>query len=69
MYIEKSDFREVDSADYFRLAPGKTVGLMKAPYPITATSYDKDPETGEITCVHAKYEKPEEGQPTKKAKS
>lgn len=36
VYIERSDFREVDSADYFRLAPGKTVGLLKVPYPITA---------------------------------
>ncbi|EEP75375.1 glutaminyl-tRNA synthetase [Uncinocarpus reesii 1704] len=69
VYIEKSDFREVDSPDYFRLAPGKTVGLMKAPFPITATSFEKDPETGEIACVHAKYEKPSEGSPAKKAKT
>ncbi|EAS34759.3 glutaminyl-tRNA synthetase [Coccidioides immitis RS] len=69
VYIEKSDFREVDSPDYFRLAPGKTVGLMKAPHPITATSFEKDLETGEIICVHAKYEKPVEGLPVKKAKT
>ena len=68
IYIERSDFREVDSKDYFRLAPGKTVGLMKAPYPITGTTIDKDPETGAITAVHAKYEKPEEGTPPKKPK-
>ncbi|KAJ5679094.1 hypothetical protein N7462_007338 [Penicillium macrosclerotiorum] len=61
VYIERSDFREVDSADYFRLAPGKTVGLLKVPYPITATSFEKD-SNGVITCVRAKYEKPAEGE-------
>ena len=69
VYIERSDFREVDSPDYFRLAPGKTVGLMKAPYPITATTVEKDPATGFITTVHATYEKPAEGSAPKKPKS
>ena len=69
VYIERSDFREVDSPDYFRLAPGKAVGLMKVSFPITATSFDKDAESGAITCVHAKYEKPsEEGSAPKRAK-
>ena len=68
IYIERSDFREVDSKDYFRLAPGKTVGLMKAPYPITGTSFEKDEKTGVVTAVHAKYEKPEEGAAPKKPK-
>ncbi|KAL1984925.1 hypothetical protein VTN96DRAFT_8584 [Rasamsonia emersonii] len=71
VYIERSDFREQDAPDYFRLAPGKTVGLLKVPFPITATSFEKDPQTGEVTCVHAKYEKPEDGSstPLKKAKT
>ncbi|OJD13229.1 glutamine-tRNA ligase [Blastomyces percursus] len=69
VYIERADFREVDSPDYFRLAPGKTVGLMKVPYPITATSFEKDPETGLVNCVHAKYEKPKEGSAPKKPKT
>lgn len=70
VYIERSDFREVDSPDYFRLAPGKTVGLMKAPFPITATSVEKDPSTGAITLIHATYEKPPDGSaPPKKPKS
>ena len=68
VYIERSDFREVDSDDYFRLAPGKTVGLMKAPCPITATTIDKDPSTGDIIAVHATYEKPMEGEALKKPK-
>ncbi|KAL8949760.1 MAG: hypothetical protein Q9222_004159 [Ikaeria aurantiellina] len=69
VYIERSDFREVDSDDYFRLAPGKTVGLLKVPFPITATSFEKDPNTGEVVVVHAKYEKPVEGSAPKKPKS
>ena len=69
VYIERSDFREVDSPDYFRLAPGKTVGLMKVPFPITANSVDKDPSTGEITFIHAIYDKPADGSALKKPKS
>ncbi|KAJ5551295.1 hypothetical protein N7461_005993 [Penicillium sp. DV-2018c] len=69
VYIERSDFRTEDSPDYFRLAPGKTVGLLKVPYPITATSFETDPTTGAVTVVHAKYEKPAEGEVPKKPKS
>jgi glutaminyl-tRNA synthetase len=68
VYIERSDFREVDSADYFRLAPGKTVGLLKVPYPITATTFEKD-SNGVVTVVHAKYEKPAEGEACIRPKS
>jgi len=69
VYIDRSDFREIDETGYFRLAPGKTVGLMKVPFPITATSYEKDPNTGLVTLIHAKYEKPENGEKPKKPKS
>ena len=69
VYIDRSDFREVDSKDYFRLAPGKSVGLLKVPFPIKATSLEKDEATGEITKVHATYEKPEEGSAFKKPKT
>jgi glutaminyl-tRNA synthetase len=41
-YIDASDFRPVDSPDYFRLAPGKTVGLLNAPFPVTCTSWVDD---------------------------
>ena len=68
VYIERGDFREVDSDDYFRLAPGKTVGLLKVPFPITATSFEKDPSTGQVIKVHAKYEKPSDGSAPKKPK-
>ena len=69
VYIDRSDFREVDSKDYFRLAPGKAVGLLKVPYPIKATTFEKDESTGLVTKVHASYEKPEEGTAFKKPKT
>lgn len=56
LYIDADDFREVDSADYFRLAPGKSVGLFKAPFPITCTSFSKDSATGAITEIRARLE-------------
>ncbi|KAI4124697.1 MAG: hypothetical protein LQ338_004671 [Usnochroma carphineum] len=61
VYIDRSDFREVDSKDFFRLAPGKSVGLLKVPFPIKATSFEKDEASGKVTAVHAVYERPEDG--------
>lgn len=69
VYVDRSDFREVDSKDYFRLAPGKATGLLKVPFPIKATTFGKDESTGLIIAVHATYEKPEEGSPVKKPKT
>ena len=69
VYIDRSDFRETDSKDYFRLAPNKAVGLFKVPYPIKATTFKKDEATGLITEVHASYEKPAEGTAFKKPKT
>ncbi|KAK0206347.1 glutamine-tRNA ligase [Desarmillaria ectypa] len=48
IYIDAEDFRLDDSKDYFRLAPGKTVGLFQAPYPVTCTSYKTDPISGKV---------------------
>lgn len=69
VYIDRSDFREEDSPDYFRMAPGKLVGLLKAPYPVVATSYEKDPETGLVNLIHARFEKPADGAAPKKPKA
>ncbi|KAH8921097.1 glutaminyl-tRNA synthetase [Atractiella rhizophila] len=55
IFIDQSDFREVDSPNYFRLAPGKTVGLLNVPFPITCTGIEKD-EFGSITRVLCRYE-------------
>lgn len=66
VYIDAEDFRTVDSPDYFRLAPGKSVGLFKAPFPVTCTSFTSDPSTGRVTEVRCRLEN--EG-PVKKAKA
>ncbi|GJE84275.1 glutaminyl-tRNA synthetase [Phanerochaete sordida] len=52
IYIDRDDFRLVDSKDYFRLAPGKTVGLFQAPYPITCVSHtlDANGDVAELVC-------------------
>jgi len=66
IYIEADDFRTEDSSDYFRLAPGKTVGLFQAPFPITCTSFKTNPTTGEVVELFCKLEN--EG-PAKKPKA
>ncbi|KAF6762083.1 glutamine-tRNA ligase [Ephemerocybe angulata] len=63
IYIEADDFRLEDSKDYFRLAPGKTVGLFQAPWSITCTAHKVDPITGEVTELICKAEN--EGTPKK----
>jgi glutaminyl-tRNA synthetase len=55
VYIERSDFREADSKEYFRLAPGKTVGLLQVPHPIKAVSFTKDGD--KVTEIRAVYDK------------
>ncbi|KAK7419424.1 Glutaminyl-tRNA synthetase [Neonectria punicea] len=57
VYIDRADFREDDIKGYFRLAPGKTVGLLNAPHPIKATSFTKDEVTGKVTGVTAVFDK------------
>lgn len=69
VYIERDDFREEASKDFFRLAPGASVGLLKVTYPITCTSFKKDDTTGLVTEIHATYDKPTEGDTFTKPKS
>lgn len=56
IYIDADDFRLQDSKDYFRLAPGKTVGLFQAPYPITCISFKTDPRSGEVVELFCRLE-------------
>ncbi|OCH92179.1 glutaminyl-tRNA synthetase [Obba rivulosa] len=63
IYIDADDFRIEDSKDYFRLAPGKTVGLFQAPHPITCTSYKTDPATGQVTELICRMEEGEGKKP------
>jgi glutaminyl-tRNA synthetase len=55
VYIDRSDFREVDSPEYFRLAPGKSVGLLQVPFPVKAVSFTKAGDN--VTEVKAVYDK------------
>ncbi|PWA00282.1 hypothetical protein BB558_003666 [Smittium angustum] len=68
LYIDASDFRTVDSKDYYRLAPGKTVGLLYAPFPITCTEVVHD-ENGNISELLCRYEDGSDGKPTPKPKT
>jgi glutaminyl-tRNA synthetase len=56
LYIDADDFRIQDSKDYFRLAPGKTVGLFQGPHSITCVSYKTDPSTGEVIELSCRLE-------------
>ena len=69
VYIDRSDFREDDDPNFFRLAPGKAVGLLNVPYPIKCTSFDKSSESGKVTTIHATYLRPPEGTAPVKPKS
>ncbi|KAI9507513.1 glutamine-tRNA ligase [Russula earlei] len=69
LYIDRDDFRLEDSPDYFRLAPGKTVGLFQAPHPITCTSYKTDPSTGDVTELICHLEDGTDGNAPKKPKA
>lgn len=52
VYIDRSDFREEDSEDYFRLAPNKAVGLYNVSFSIRATDFSKD-SNGNVTEIKA----------------
>ena len=56
IYIERDDFREVDDPDFFRLAPGKSVGLLYSDYPLRCKSFSKD-ANGKVDVIHAEYGK------------
>jgi glutaminyl-tRNA synthetase len=69
IYIDADDFRIQDSKDYYRLAPGKTVGLFQAPYPITCTTYKTDPSSGEVVELICRLEDGKDGTTIKKPKA
>lgn len=56
LVIDQDDFRAEASRDFFRLAPGATVGLLNAPRPVTYVSHEVDPATGVVTHVVCRYE-------------
>lgn len=54
IYIDRDDFREVDDPDFYRLAPGKSVGLLHATHPLMAKSFTKD-SSGKVSEIVAEY--------------
>ncbi|KAG4304642.1 hypothetical protein PORY_002035 [Pneumocystis oryctolagi] len=56
IFIDRDDFRIEDSPNYYRLAPGKSVGLLRVPFPIRAVSYSIDSVSGLVSEVRAIYE-------------
>ncbi|KAK3072034.1 hypothetical protein LTS18_014725, partial [Coniosporium uncinatum] len=42
-----------DDPNFFRLAPGKVVGLLNVPFAVKATSFTKDDATGRVTEIRA----------------
>jgi glutaminyl-tRNA synthetase len=55
IYIDRDDFRETDDPDFFRLAPGKSCGLLHAEHPIRCISFTKDSTTGKVDTIIAEY--------------
>jgi glutaminyl-tRNA synthetase len=55
LYIERSDFMEEPTKNFFRMGPGREVRLRYGYY-VTCTGVEKDPSTGEITRVHCEYD-------------
>ena len=55
LYIERDDFMEEPTPDFFRLAPGREVRLRFA-YIVRCTDVVKDPDTGEVVEVHCTYD-------------
>ncbi len=54
VYIERSDFREVDDPKFYGLAPDKEVGLLSTGCTMRCTSVERDALTGavsSVTCV------------------
>lgn len=55
LWIERDDFAENPPPKYHRLYPGNTVRLRYG-YIVKCTTFDKDPESGEITAVRCTYD-------------
>lgn len=54
VFIDREDFREVDDASYFGLAPGKVAGLRYAGF-VRVTRVDRD-ASGAVTGLFAEYD-------------
>ena len=55
IYIDRDDFRVEAHPNFFRLAPGTSVGLLYAEHPILCKSFTTDPSTGKVLEIVAEY--------------
>lgn len=55
LYIDRDDFRAEDDADFFRLSPGQSVGLLNVDHPIRCVSFSKNSSTGLVDEIIAEY--------------
>ncbi len=55
LYIEREDFMEQPSKDFYRLALGQEVRLRYG-YCITCTHVEKNEQTGELLAIHCTYD-------------
>ncbi|OBA20665.1 glutaminyl-tRNA synthetase [Metschnikowia bicuspidata var. bicuspidata NRRL YB-4993] len=55
-YIDRSDYRDEVDRDYFRLAPGQPVGLMKVPFNVSVKSVVRD-AAGRVEKLVVSYDR------------
>lgn len=55
-YIDRSDYRDDVDKEYFRLAPGQPVGLMKVPFNVSVKEVIRD-ANGNVTKIVVNYDK------------
>lgn len=55
IWIERDDFREEDDADFFRLSPGQSVGLLYLEHALRCVSFSKNESTGLVESIKAEY--------------
>ena len=55
IYIDADDFRTEADPDFFRLAPGTSVGLLNVEHPILCKSFTTDSATGKVNAITATY--------------
>ncbi|KAJ8140841.1 hypothetical protein OY671_005978 [Metschnikowia pulcherrima] len=55
-YIDRSDYRDDVDKEYFRLAPGQPVGLMKVPFNVSVKEVVRDSE-GKLEKILVNYDK------------
>lgn len=54
-YIDRSDYRDTVDKEYFRLAPGQPVGLMKVPFNVSVKNVERD-ENGRVVKIVVNYD-------------